>query len=743
MTKKWFNRLLLSYIPVLILVTFVLSFVFFYMVNNISSNQAKQANHVYTEQVLSTVDFTLKKVEQLVVNAFNNDESAHLFFYNTPEDRYNSQFIPSKKIGELTSLIPEIDSLYLYRATDQSVLMKDSLMQASDSTEYTFIRKLLQDGIPPGWVPVRSFKQSDDAPVNSVVSLVRGVPLLTGEKGFVVVNINVKAIASLVKDMSASKFSYVDIVDQAGNQVVKESEIGHTTTLTTLVSSYSGWQIESGLHDGGTFKLFATIPMIWLVIILLAILSGIAWIVFVTRRNYKPLKAIMDKLESSSSSKSKLFQDSEGQDELQFLDKAITSLIEQSNEYQQQQAQGVAYRRQRFIHDLLTGNRMFSDEDWRLEASLLESTDAYDYWHVMAIGIDGYTEFTKLYDYRDQILLKFVVQNALQEIADKHGCRIWMAWMDATRLGAAIQVLPDTQNPQDRRKVAAHIAGELNEWIRNHLKFTVSVGIGSDVTDVSEVSLSYEEAMHALDYKIVLGADQVISSSEVKVNSQAAYGHYHEIRVIAGQFKQGNAEWKPLFRRLTESMKQDTMSRQELRMIVDYMNYQWNAAFQEMLPEYRGYWEETAFPQLQAEIGQLETVEVTMSRYYNWLERTDDQLKELRERRNVHSTAPRIKAYIDANYGDSNLSLNLLSEHFNLSTKYVSQLFKDEIGIKFTEYLAGLRIEQAKVLLNVSNDSIQEIAKQVGYDNTLSFIRMFKKIEEITPGDYRKLGKGE
>ena len=57
------------------------------------------------------------------------------------------------------------------------------------------------------------------------------------------------------------------------------------------------------------------------------------------------------------------------------------------------------------------------------------------------------------------------------------------------------------------------------------------------------------------------------------------------------------------------------------------------------------------------------------------------------------------------------------------------------------EYIASTRIDRAKHLLKEENLSIGEIAEQVGFVNSHTFIRCFKKGENITPGKYRELKK--
>ncbi|GIN71550.1 putative HTH-type transcriptional regulator YtdP [Bacillus sp. J14TS2] len=95
--------------------------------------------------------------------------------------------------------------------------------------------------------------------------------------------------------------------------------------------------------------------------------------------------------------------------------------------------------------------------------------------------------------------------------------------------------------------------------------------------------------------------------------------------------------------------------------------------------------------------------------------------------------------FIDEHYCEENISLQRLADEFNLSYSNFSRFFKQQTGEGFVEYLERIRLEKAKRLLRESNETIKDIAKQIGYFNPNSFTRLFKKAEGITPGNYRKL----
>lgn len=68
-----------------------------------------------------------------------------------------------------------------------------------------------------------------------------------------------------------------------------------------------------------------------------------------------------------------------------------------------------------------------------------------------------------------------------------------------------------------------------------------------------------------------------------------------------------------------------------------------------------------------------------------------------------------------------------------MNPQYISQLFKNEIGVGFLTYLTSIRMEKAKSLLLATSLSVAEIAEETGYNDYRVFTKVFKKTEGITP----------
>lgn len=84
------------------------------------------------------------------------------------------------------------------------------------------------------------------------------------------------------------------------------------------------------------------------------------------------------------------------------------------------------------------------------------------------------------------------------------------------------------------------------------------------------------------------------------------------------------------------------------------------------------------------------------------------------------------------------ISLSVLADEFHLNPQYISQLFKNEIGVGFLAYLTNIRIEKAKKLLLSTALSVTEISSYSGYSDYRVFTKVFKKTEGITPSQFRR-----
>jgi two-component system response regulator YesN len=127
-----------------------------------------------------------------------------------------------------------------------------------------------------------------------------------------------------------------------------------------------------------------------------------------------------------------------------------------------------------------------------------------------------------------------------------------------------------------------------------------------------------------------------------------------------------------------------------------------------------------------------------------WLNKITDITRHMANRKKTQSENIVSKAthYLEEHYR-RDISLDEVSREVNINPYYFSKRFKEETGVNFIDYLTGIRIKKAKELLADPALSIKEICTMSGYSDPNYFSRIFKKVENITPSDYREKLKYE
>ena len=106
----------------------------------------------------------------------------------------------------------------------------------------------------------------------------------------------------------------------------------------------------------------------------------------------------------------------------------------------------------------------------------------------------------------------------------------------------------------------------------------------------------------------------------------------------------------------------------------------------------------------------------------------------LDKKRDIINSALKI---IDYNFC-SPISVEQIAKNLFVDPAYFSRKFAERVGISPKKYILNKRIERAKELLRVTNAGILEISNSVGYDDSFYFCRIFKKMTNISPSEYRK-----
>ncbi|MDR3191851.1 MAG: helix-turn-helix transcriptional regulator [Treponema sp.] len=113
------------------------------------------------------------------------------------------------------------------------------------------------------------------------------------------------------------------------------------------------------------------------------------------------------------------------------------------------------------------------------------------------------------------------------------------------------------------------------------------------------------------------------------------------------------------------------------------------------------------------------------------------RIKEIQEQKDSIFKS-KIINFIKENFCSNQLNLQQMADNFDISPSHLSRLLKQETGHGFIEYVSMIRMDKVKELLITTDLKIKDIAAEVGYMDTASFLRKFRETEGITPGQFRE-----
>ncbi|MEK3910204.1 helix-turn-helix domain-containing protein [Paenibacillus sp. FSL H7-0331] len=135
---------------------------------------------------------------------------------------------------------------------------------------------------------------------------------------------------------------------------------------------------------------------------------------------------------------------------------------------------------------------------------------------------------------------------------------------------------------------------------------------------------------------------------------------------------------------------------------------------------------------------QMASVTRTVSNLQEWskevVELAVDFIQSIEE---SHTVINQVKAYISENM-DKDISRDDIAANVFLSPDYLSRIFKKETGTSLFDYLIEERFKLAQSLLIQSDKSVSEIATSIGYTNFSHFSKMFKRVTDMNPLEFRK-----
>ncbi|SDS46739.1 Helix-turn-helix domain-containing protein [Paenibacillaceae bacterium GAS479] len=736
MNKSWFNRLLLSYMPIFIIVITFIFFVFFQMISEQGRKEAINANSMLSTHAMRLIDTSLRAIDNMVMKESVNSKPFADFFNSKEGNDPYINISAVTKMNDMISYHPLIDSVYLVRYKDQFVLSNSTSAYIDSYLDKAFIQQY-RNSISQKWTNARNFQQFSIIEGKKVVSLVRGAPFMTNEKGMIVVNVSVDSLQRLVNELYDSKVSFIQLKDGAGNEMLKPSvPVESMQIYADYKSSYTNWSYISGFVQGTFIQTVSSLYNVWFGIGLFMIAAGLMWMIYVTRRNAKPVEEIVSRFSGYTLPNTGVRHKGAANriNEFAMIESALDNLTEQAKQYQQQYKEDLHLRTRNLFHHLIEEETALTTVDWQREAARLQLPAPSESHTLVVLEIDKYGEFCSSFSRHDQNLLKFALRSILYEQSSRLGYECWAEWTASSRLSV---ILFANGDKTDFNQIV-QLCDSIRAWTEQNMKFTISIGLGEPAVHLFDIPKSFKQAWEALDYKMALGENRLITREDVMSQGQVeVYGYLGLIRSAVQAFRKSDPSWSEQLEDLFNQMKQGLLTKDEIMNMINYLLYSLGREMSGLGKDGQVVWESDTLTVLTDKLENSHSLEEMRETIIGKMTELANLLAEMRYSGQHAGVILEIRSFIEKEYVNPNMSLEYLSEKFNMNAKHVSKLFKETTGQKFIDFLIDIRVNGAKKLLIETRKPIQSIAEEVGYSSAISFTRVFKKVVGTSPSEFR------
>lgn len=764
-----FTNFILSY-AAFFFVPVIIAGILYGQIVGIMEDNANRSNVAMLEQLKQVVDVQLQEVDQLARDISLEPKLQPLLNDNKMSDPTNAYdffdlFKDLKKYFMHNKIvINSIFDFYIYFKNSDVILTPSMKTSSEDFYRYIYqyqgadynqwANNMLNGYHYNLFVPSSPVITGSGA--KNIITCVRSLPLgeKTNIKGALVILIDEQQIKDILNKIEWSNQGQIYIVNEKNEVIMTTAQdaTSYTGVLKQLSaqngpfeykikgldmmvsytsSAQTGWKYVSMVSRDVFMSRVNSVRNTGILILILCLMIGMTAVFFMASRNYGPVKDVVNTIKGAQSNSF-----SQPTNEYDLIKRTILDKIEEEKNLSDIVHQQMPVVKANFLQRLIKG---YTDDEAAtvpmlefMGVSFISNTFA-----VLIISIDDISRFTKDNSEKDWVFIRFVITNICNEVISEYH-KGYITELERNRL--AILLNFDARRLQEIGADIKRMTNRLNEEINSRYKISITIGVSDVHEEIGNIAACYTEASSALEYKMLKSDNAIIYFAETKTAEQNYfYPIDSEIQLIntvkAGELKKAEKILSEIFE---VNFKAGHISPETGKcLFFDIMG-----TFIKILSSYSEKF---------SDIFKNETDPIKMLSDCRTVEEMHEKLRTIcreicnyvTENHSNHSERmlSSMMDYIDRNYMDGRISLNSISEEFNITPQYLSLFFKKYKGQNIIEYITERRIAKAKQLLAGSPLSIAQIAQLIGYANDAGFIRVFRKTEGITPGKFREMNQ--
>lgn len=732
---------------------FIMGAAAYYIASGSFVEEIRLANRQTILQIQQRIDEKLVTLETVTLQNAVNPTLSRFLFLDNPEENLENIGLTMSLLNSMQVLIPDIDSVYLYRPDKGIVvsptngvrgeeLLPDHVREAinMNPSKIWLDHELESDLVRDGFhriTFVRRIHTSDHSPTGYLIVNLNDTAFFRvfanmrlGSRELLIVTPSGNVFAENARNQQREvleEYGFIrKLMESDENEMVTREEAnGRELSVNYLKSNYNGWKYITIIPLSELNRHLDNIRFTTFIICLVLILISAAAAGFLSNGWFKALQSIIDTIRK----KGGITEPQKHQNEFVLIRNYFESLYENNEILGKRLEESRPVLQVNFIQKLLTEQFRDSMEE---RAKYYHIPMKFADYTVICIELDNMRGQTE----QDLNLFHYAVMNIAKEIIGRYSEGL-VVRMHSGHIAILINHDVTESLLTDAKAKPFHIAEEIRNVAESLLRITVTMGIGRSYEGLSQIRNSYREALEALEYQLVEGSGRVLFIGQIHPGATSFSYPYEIEQNIITHLKMANLPHiNGLLDEFARELRTELFSTEHVRQSFAQLTAVTLRTLFEMDPNSKLFHEYNLYQHL----NDFSTTEKIL----NWL-KTEvyppivEHIRNRTVQRN-HSTMQKVLNHIHQAY-DTDLSLPLLAAMISVPVSQFSHLFKSEVGMTPSEYIIAYRMEKARELLEQTDMKIADIAEKLQYNNSQNFIRVFKKMNGMTPGEYRTRSK--
>jgi two-component system, response regulator YesN len=496
--------------------------------------------------------------------------------------------------------------------------------------------------------------------------------------------------------------------------------------LSFTTSDINGWRYVSLIPTGIIMEKSNKIRQMTVVAALFCLALGILISYLLTKRLYRPILEIVSYIRAFQQKRKEGSGDI-GENEFALINRIISYVYKENEDLKDVFSKNIPILREKFLYDVLDGK--MAEKEFVETSARLSMEFPFSRFSVVVFEKEDDASWGIAPESGTSI------ERRIDEMAlEKYGETLRT---HSLRKGSS-RLVTVVNSPGN-----ASSSEILNEFLKDAQAFFLegcglvpSVGVGNVYDDWSEIASSLKDALSAARFKVVKGFGKITYFDEVKEVPEhgLAYSVMTERKIINSVKAGDEASSLGL---IEEVIRSSIIPGETSPEIVENLFYALAATAMRTIYEIRASVREVLGGSGNIYRELLDRQEIEKKREY--VAAVFSSISRYIRGRNLgknQKIKERIESFVKANFADE-LSLSRLGEATGFSPAYLSSIFKDLFQESFVDYVSRIRVEEARSLLGRPELSVGQVAAMAGFTSANTFIKVFKKHEGITPGQYR------